>query len=148
MYNNPYFMYQPRMQPMEQNIQQPVQPIQPIPQSYIPTVQNSHQGLLGKQVESIDVVKATEVPFDGSVSYFPLSDGTSIITKKIQNDGTSKITIYKPVSENEKEEPRYATVKDIERAIDKIDLGDLQQIKDDLSSIKQQLKNLENTKKR
>lgn len=148
MYNNPYFMYQPRMQPMEQNIQQPVQPIQPIPQPYIPTVQNSHQGLLGKQVESIDVVKATEVPFDGSVSYFPLSDGTSIITKKIQNDGTSKITIYKPVSENEKEEPRYATVKDIERAIDKIDLGDLQQIKDDLSSIKQQLKNLENTKKR
>lgn len=148
MYNNPYFMYPQRMQPIEQPIQQPVQPIQPITQPFIQPLQNTHQGLLGKQVESIDVVKATEVPFDGSVSYFPLSDGTSIITKKIQNDGTSKITIYKPVSENEKEEPRYATVKDIERAIDKIDLGDLQQIKDDLSSIKQQLKNLENTKKR
>lgn len=148
MYNNPYFMYPQRMQPMEQPIQQPVQPIQPITQPFIQPLQNTHQSLLGKQVESIDVVKATEVPFDGSVSYFPLSDGTSIITKKIQNDGTSKITIYKPVSENEKEEPKYATVKDIEKAIGSIDFSDLQAIKDDLSSIKQQLKNIENTKKR
>lgn len=149
MYNNPYIMYQPRIQPMEP-IQQPVQPIQqPIQQPVTqPIVQNNQAMLLGKHVESIDVVKATEVPFDGSISYFPLSDGSSIITKKIQNDGTSKIVIYKPVIEEEKKEPKYITEDDLQKAISSIDLSDLKTLKSDIKDFDRRLKDIENIKKR
>ena len=49
--------------------------------------------LNGKQVESIDIVKNLEIPLDGSISYFPLVNGTAIATKQLMQDGTSKITI-------------------------------------------------------
>ena len=52
--------------------------------------------LNGKQVESIDIVKNLEIPLDGSISYFPLVNGTAIATKQLMQDGTSKITIYEP----------------------------------------------------
>lgn len=32
---------------------------------------------------------------DGSVSYFPVADGSAIVSKQLQTDGTSKIQIYK-----------------------------------------------------
>ena len=74
-----------QIQPMQQQqiVQQPMaQPIQAI-------------GLQGKSVESIDVVKAMDIPLDGSVSYFPLTDGSAIVSKQLQQDGTSKTIIYK-----------------------------------------------------
>lgn len=87
MYNyNPYYGQQtytpPRYQPMEPQYmtQQP-------------------KGLLGKSVDSVDVVKAIDIPLDGSVSYFPLTDGSAIVTKQLQMDGTSKIMVYKPTIE-------------------------------------------------
>lgn len=87
MYNyNPYYGQQtytpPRYQPMEPQYmtQQP-------------------KGLLGKSVDSVDVVKAIDIPLDGSVSYFPLTDGSAIVTKQLQMDGTSKIMVYKPIIE-------------------------------------------------
>lgn len=55
-------------------------------------VQN--QCLQGKAVDSIDVVRAMDVPLDGSVTYFPKADGTAIYTKQLQPDGTSKINTY------------------------------------------------------
>ena len=93
--------YQPQMrvgQPM-----QPIQPIQPMQQQQIvqqPMAQPIQAiGLQGKSVESIDVVKAMDIPLDGSVSYFPLTDGSAIVTKQLQMDGTSKIMVYKPTIE-------------------------------------------------
>ena len=101
MYNNynPYYGQQQRPLQQQFDLQQPIQPY--IPQT-MPTIAKNNV-LQGKNVDSIDVVKATEIPMDGSVSYFPLSDGSSIVTKQLQMDGTSKITIYKPIEENEKE---------------------------------------------
>ena len=61
--------------------------------------------LLGKAVESIDVVKATDIPLDGSISYFPLTDGSAIVSKQLQNDGTSKIIVYKPTQEDKTAHP-------------------------------------------
>lgn len=55
-------------------------------------VQN--QGLQGKAVDSIDVVRAMDVPLDGSITYFPKADGTAIYTKQLLADGTSKINTY------------------------------------------------------
>ena len=135
MYGNPYFAQQQRFQqPM---INQPTQP-----QPYIPTMQpiNNPTSLLGKAVESVDVVKAMDIPFDGSISYFPLTDGSAIITKQLQTDGTSKMVVYKPVQEDKKDAIQFATLEDIENAINDLDLSDIQDIRDDIKEIKKQLK--------
>ena len=52
----------------------------------------------------------------GSVSYFPLTNGTAIVTKQLQQDGTSKTIIYKPVEEKQEEEKQninYLTKDDL-----------------------------------
>lgn len=105
MYNNynPYYN-QPRFQQP-----QPMQPQQMMEPSF-----QKQPSLLGKQVDSLDVVKATDVPFDGSVSYFPLTDGSAIVTKQLQMDGTSKIVIFKPSVEQQKEPVQYLTNSDLE----------------------------------
>lgn len=129
--NNPYLnqyqavpRFQPAYEPMQQQYQHPMQKV----------------GVLqGKSVDSIDVVKATDVPFDGSMSYFPLTDGSAIITKQLQNDGTSKITIFKPVNE-QKEKIEYITHKDLENALNDLNLDELDDIKEDIKEIKKQLK--------
>ena len=141
MYGNPYFAQQQRFQqPM---INQPTQP-----QPYIPTIQpiNNPTSLLGKAVESIDVVKAMDIPFDGSISYFPLTDGSAIITKQLQTDGTSKMVVYKPVQEDKKDAIQFATLDDIQDAINDLDLSDIQDLKDDVKEIKKQLKEFKTKK--
>ena len=90
---NPYYGYTPQYG-RNPYIQQPIVTPQYQPQStdYINQMQNAYQkplGLQGKTVDNIEVVKATDIPLDGSVSYFPLVDGSSIITKQLQADGTS-----------------------------------------------------------
>lgn len=141
MYGNPYFAQQQRFQqPM---INQPTQP-----QPYIPTIQpiNNPTSLLGKAVESVDVVKAMDIPFDGSISYFPLTDGSAIITKQLQTDGTSKMVVYKPAQEDKKDAVQFATLEDIENAINDLDLSDIQDIRDDIKEIKKQLKEFKTKK--
>lgn len=134
MYNNPYFNPQQRFQPMPQQ-----QYLQPISQNLQPLQTVSNQiGLLGKIVESIDVVKAMDIPLDGSISYFPLTDGTAIVTKQLQTDGTSKTVVYRPTVENKKENVEYLTLDNLEDALN--DLQELQDIKEDIKEIKRQLK--------
>lgn len=121
-YGNPYYNMQPQpryTQPIEQTIAKPT-------------------GLLGKAVDSIEVVKATDISLDGAINYFPLTDNSAIVTKQLQNDGTCKIVVYKPVDEKVKE-IKYATQEDIDKAIKKIDLSD---IKDDIDSLKKQIKKM------
>ena len=140
MYNNygfnPYYSQQ-KFQPMAN--QQPSQYMQPIQQPTAPI------GLLGKIVDSIDVVKAMDIPLDGSISYFPLTDGSAIISKQLQNDGTSKTIVYKPIVEDKKENQRYVTMEELQLAIEDIDLEELQDIKDlkdEFKSMKKEIKEL------
>ena len=109
MYNNygfnPY--YQQRFQQMPQHNVEPI--MQPTLQT--PTLQNRSL-LNGKSVDSLEVVKAMDIPLDGSVSYFPLTDGSAIVTKQLQMDGTSKTVVYKPIEENNAS--KYLTFDDIE----------------------------------
>lgn len=101
MYNyNPYYGQQTYTQPR-------YQPIEP---QYLT---QQPKGLLGKSVDSVDVVKAIDIPLDGSVSYFPLTDGSAIVTKQLQMDGTSKIMVYKPIIE-QKEEVKTISYKEFE----------------------------------
>ena len=133
MYNNPYFSQQQRFQGMNM-MQQPMATQQYIPP--MPTIQQNN--LQGKIVDSVDVVKSMDIPLDGSVSYFALADGSAIVTKQLQSDGTSRTIIYKP-SENEKEKTiKYLTIDELETALN--DLEDMQNIKDDIKEIKKQLK--------
>lgn len=141
MYGNNYYT-QPRYQAPNMNttMQQPMVP------QYVPPVQQTipvQTGLLGKVVDNIDVVRAMDIPLDGSTSYFPISDGSSIVTKQLQSDGTSKLVVYKPTVDEKEETIKYATIEDIQDAINDLDISDIQDIqdlKDDIKEIKKQLK--------
>lgn len=123
MYNNNYG-FNPYYQPQRfQTV-----PQQPIEQPLQTNMIQNRNMLNGKSVDSLDVVKAMDIPLDGSVSYFPLTDGSAIVTKQLQNDGTSKTTVYKPVEE--KKTPTYITQEDI---------SDLQE---EFNILKQELKDL------
>lgn len=150
MYNNPYFNPMQTYMP-NQNMYKPLeQSIQPnATQTYTPSTQfNKPAGLLGKSVDSIEVVKATDIPLDGSVSYFPLTDGSAIVTKQLMQDGTSKTIIYKPTEEEQKETPKYVTSEELKESIKNIDLSDIDDLKDDIKELRQEIKDLKKSKKK
>ena len=143
-YGQPY-------QPYANQAVKPQQPIQPQPvQQYTPQPV-SIQGLQGKTVDSIDVVKAMDIPLDGSVSYFPLVDGTAIVTKQLQADGTSKTLVYKPSEEKKPEQQvKYVTPEELNKAIKDISVDDdeFEELKEDVKKKKKQVKSLsDNIKK-
>ncbi len=126
LYGNPYFNSPFYNGAYSYQTPQPrnVQPMQMNPQTN-QVQQNNQTVLQGKSVDSIDVVKATDVALDGSVCYFPLIDGSAIITKQLQQDGTSKITVYKPVVEEpNNQEPKYVTENELKKEISKIDFSE------------------------
>ena len=119
-YFNPYFNTQP-------------QPVQPTPMRY-------NSGLQGKSIDNLEVVKAMDIPLDGSISYFPLVDGTAIVTKQLQQDGTSKITIFKPIEAEEATSVKYATIEDIENRINNIKIPDMKPLQDEIKTLKKQIR--------
>lgn len=130
-YGQPMQQVIPKQQPMEQQYPQYNQP-QP---AYKQPV-----GLQGKSVDSIDVVKAMDIPLDGTISYFPLTDGTAIVTKQLQQDGSSKTIVYKPIEQDtEDKAPKYITVEELDESMKKIDNSSL---KDEIKTIKRQLEDL------
>lgn len=137
-YNPYYFQPQPqRVQPMEQVTQ-------PIPnQQYLSQLQPTKPlGLLGKSVDSIEVVKAMDITLDGSISYFPLTDGSAIVTKQILQNGTSKTVIYKPVEDDTNPTPTYITVEDLDKRLSEISFDDIDDLKDDIKDVRKELKEL------
>ena len=138
MYNNNNY-YQP---PKNMGVPNYQQPIYQQPMYQVPISQPISNGLLGKLVDSVDVVKSMDIPLDGSVSYFPLTDGTAIVSKQLQADGTSKTTIYRPINEEQVELPKYATLDDIKKEINNIDLSEIDDLKEEIRDLKKQLKDL------
>lgn len=106
-------------------------------------VQQQPVGLQGKSVDSIDVVKAMDIPLDGSISYFPLTDGTAIVTKQLQMDGTSKTIIYKPVNpeETKQQQPKYVTIEEVQQLV-KQEPKDFKDIKEDIKLLKKQIRDI------
>ena len=141
-YNSPYSYQpvQPRNMQQAQINPQPNQNQQPLTQN-LP--QYNQSVLQGKSVDSIDVVKATDVNLDGSVCYFPLIDGSAIITKQLQQDGTSKMIVYRPViDETEKKQPRYLTQEDLDGQIKNLNSKDIKDIKEELKTLKRQIEDI------
>lgn len=134
MQNNPYGFNNMYQQPM---VQPQIQ--QPIPQQ----TTNFRQpiGLQGKIVDSLDAVKAADIPLDGSISYFILANEKAIATKQLMQDGTSKTTVYKPVDLKEeiKEQPKYVTSEELESKIKDFNNN---AIKDDIKTIKKQIRDI------
>ena len=90
--NNPYADRMNFLQNYQQNLQQPLPPTQ---------MSGANQmSALGKMVDSIDVVKATDIPMDGNTYYFPKADGTEVYCKQWLQNGTTRILTFKPVSED------------------------------------------------
>ena len=121
---------------------QPMQSVQPMQtmEQYQPQQIYKQIGLQGKSVDSIDVVKAMDIPLDFSISYFPLTDGTAIVTKQLQADGTSKTVVYKPIEDKEiANVPKYITKEDLDKEIKKVDNSS---IKDDIKTLKRKIEDL------
>ena len=133
---NPYYQ-QPRYNTMPQ---------QPIEQPLQTNLMSTRNILNGKQVDSIDVVKAMDIPLDGSISYFPLADGTAIVTKQLQTDGTSKTVIFKPVDE-EKTTVKYIMQEELKKSLNAIDLSEIDDLKEELEEIKKEIKTLKKKEK-
>ena len=83
---NPYMDRMAQLQQYHQSLQQPVS------QSQMPAI--------GKIVDSIDVVKAADIPMDGNAYYFPKTDGKEGYCKQWLQNGTTRILTFKPVFED------------------------------------------------
>lgn len=118
-------------------------PYQPQYQQPQQIIRNNIGGLQGKQIDSLDVVKATDIPLDGSISYFPLADGKAIATKQLMQDGTSKIMIYRPMeNENVSQETKYVTESDLNVKIKDFNNKDIKDIKEELKAVKRQIEDI------
>lgn len=117
---NPMVGYQERMAQLQQqyNMAQPMQQY----------VQQPMNGLLGKVVDSLEVVKATDIPMDGNCYYFPKADGTEVYVKRWLANGTTEVVTYKPCIEEASVENStidmqalYSKLDGIEERIGKIE---------------------------
>ena len=90
---NPYLQRMENLQQFQQVMQQPMSPAQ--------MSGTSQFAPLGKIVESVDMVKATDIPMDGNMYYFPTADGSLIFGKQWLANGQTRILTFKPVLDND-----------------------------------------------
>lgn len=82
-----------------------------VPQNYPQQPQSAPQipvntnTLNGKMVDSIDVVRATDIPMDGNTYYFPKADHTEVYSKRWLANGTTETLVYRLYVEQPKPEP-------------------------------------------
>lgn len=151
MFNNGYGYvppYMPQMQRLQQMEQQYPQFAQQggfqMPQGQVQQqVSQPVLGLQGKLIDNADVVKVMDIPMDGSISYFPLADGSSILTKQLQSDGTSKILMYKLTEQKEEkvEIKNFITREEVEEMV-KEEPNVTKEIKDEMKNIKRQIRDI------
>jgi hypothetical protein len=136
-FGNPMFYGMYGMNPMQGQVPpQPQRYQPPMEQQFNQPTYKQNIGLQGKSVDSIDVVKAMDIPLDGSISYFPLTNGTAIITKQLQQDGTSKTVVYEPVKEEQK--------KQEEKTMNYLTKEDLNIFKENNNSLKNEMGSIKN----
>ena len=99
-YNNPYQNYYSQMQSQQSN------------------AMNNQQ--MFKLVDSLDVVKATDIPIDGNWYYFPKADGSNIYSKRWLPNGTTQILTYKPICESDTSNSMSNSTESVIRANDEL----------------------------
>lgn len=124
---NYYAQYQQQFNPYMQRMENLQQFQQAIQQPQVPTpMQMTNQQLnpLGKIVESLDIVKVTDIPMDGNMYYFPKADGTEIYSKQFMPNGQTRILTFKPLLDsepntlsNEEEKAKFEPINNVLRGI-------------------------------
>ena len=94
-------MYQPAFPQFAQpygnvQYQQPPMPPQQLTQQ--------PRGIAGRMVGAPSEIVPNEVPMDGSVAFFPTSDGSAIFAKAWNPNGTISTVQYAPVGNDQPEE--------------------------------------------
>lgn len=111
-YQNPNGYYQQPMQYQQPQPQQTFAPPQPQAQpSYIE----------GKVVESIDILRVTEVPM-GKALTCPKADFSEVYVKSWNPNGTTKIVTYRPVDENAEAPTEDVKMQDILDRLTQLDV--------------------------
>lgn len=93
--------------------------VQPQPQQ----TQPSPPTLIGRHVNNLSDIKPIEIPMDGTATYFPTFDGSSIYLRYWDQDGQIKGTRYVPevttqeVAAMESTQPSFPTVQEIDEVI-------------------------------
>lgn len=90
-------------------------PQQPVMQPYQPRM-----GVPGRMVSSADEITPNEVPMDGSLALFPLTDGSAILARSWNRDGTISTVMYAPTQTQEQEDQQGVTLNDIMQELDDI----------------------------
>lgn len=98
-YPTTYPAYNQPMQPQINPYMQRMDNLQPFQQNLQPQVQQQFT-TLGKMVESMDIVKSTDIPMDGNPYYFPKADGSEVYMKRWLPNGTTETIAYKPILEH------------------------------------------------
>lgn len=97
---NYYAQYLQPQQPYVNPYLQRMENLQQLQQTLNATPGQNQFSTLGKMVEGIDIVKATDIPMDGNMYYFPKADGSEIYAKAWQSNGQTRILTFKPVLED------------------------------------------------
>ena len=110
--------YQAQMPTYQSSYQQPMMNMSNIYMDRLQQLQ-AQQNLntfsaFGKIVESKDIVKATDIPMDGNIYYFPKADGTEVYGKRWLANGQTQILAFKQVLEDE---PNNSTIDDTKTQI-------------------------------
>ena len=133
---NPYMDRMAQLQQYQQSLQQPVSQAQ--------------MSAIGKIVDSIDVVKATDIPMDGNSYYFPKADGTEVYCKQWLQNGTTRILTFRPVfddnTNNVSQDTEKLKIEDFNTILDGIS-GKVDNVLIEISKIIEQPKQSSRTKK-
>lgn len=116
---NPYMDRYNQLQQFQQSLQQPMQQ----------SMSNQPFQPLGKMVESVDMVKATDIPMDGSMYYFPTADGSAVFGKQWLPNGTTRILAFKPVLEDNTTNSPYGEKESLFGAFNDVLMGIQEDIK-------------------
>lgn len=84
--------------PYQQNSYTPTYPVYPT-QNFPQRVQPEPQGIIGKIVQSADMITANDVPMS-TISFFPRQDLAEIYVKSWDANGMIKTVVYKPCLED------------------------------------------------
>lgn len=113
-YPTNYNLMNPQQQYMNyfQQMQQPQVMQQQLPINQLST---------GKIVDSVEMVKVTDIPIDGNSYYFPKADGSEVYSKRWLPNGSTEINTYVKLNVQEQEENKRKIEDDI---IEKLNLID------------------------
>ena len=111
-------MYQPAFPQYAQpygtvQYQQPSMPPQTQPQM--------PRGIAGRMVGAPSEIVPNEVPMDGSVAFFPTSDGSAIFAKAWNPNGTISTVRYAPVGDDQPEQAAGPTLADVLSRLDDLE---------------------------